>query len=234
MKLFRRAPFRPSKNNLGLKKRSKRSGRAPIDEPSIGSELSEADQFDILIPIRSRRHGRDDEKSEISSLSTDDRRRQRNQDRRTQPESSTKSSVGGGILTTCCFGEAATTINTNDSIVDGGATQATQITDPPSTCSLFDWVCCAGSNPNPEVTEPVKREQARDSVAPSLVPTNSLFDSVLDDEEQEQREDQSESRSTKSRKKKWKLRALPWRRTTRKILAHRAGFDSRQLSACAG
>jgi hypothetical protein len=206
MKLFKRSPFRSLRGAI-------RSDQAPVDEDkSIGSDLSEADQFDILIPLRTGRvlplFGRD-EGSEISSITSDDRH-YRNSSRRT-----TKKSPRGTILTTCCYGSATNKTNGSVAAHGGGASQATGSTPlvPLSSSSLFDFACC-GPAPIDEKVKRVKRTRGKGSVA-SLVPTNSLFDSVMSDDEQNPVEEIT--LSSRKRRKSWKLpgklRGLPWRRS---------------------
>jgi hypothetical protein len=211
MKLFKRGLFRSQRGAI-------RSDQAPVEDLSIGSNLSEDDQFDILIPERSafllNGYGRD-ENSVISSLTLHERH-YRTSSRSSQGSSRRKSprvsKLGG-----CCYADTggsttASTAKTNDySIANGGATQ----TAPLSTSSIFDFVCCSGPAPMDEHSKTVKRTLERDSVA-SLVPTNSLFDSVMSEEELENADEITVF--THKRRKPWKLKGLPrvprvpWRR----------------------
>lgn len=202
MKLFKRGPFRRG---------AKRPDQVPEEDKSIGSNLSEADRFDIIIPLRTGRilplFGRD-EGSEISSITTDDRHHQAKSPRRT------RKSPRGALATCCCAGSSTTKAAANESVAPkGGASAVTGATPlvPLSTSSVFDWVCC-GQAPIEEKIKRVKSRRGRNSSVTSLVPTNSLFDSVMSDDEQ----DPAEVITVSSKKKSWrlpgKLRGLPWRR----------------------
>jgi hypothetical protein len=221
MKLFKRGRFHSRRGAI-------RSDQDPVEDLSIGSNLSEADRFDIIVPLRTRRvlplFGRD-EGSVISSITSDEQHYQASSRRRN--EGDTSKSPGGTILTSCCYGPDATKTNDYSVAANGGATQATQTTAQ-STSSLFDWVCCTGPvSPIKEKVMPVKRTRGRDSVT-SLVPTNSLFDSISSDEELDYAEEIIVSH--RKRRTPWKLpklRALPWRRHLNRGI----DADSRQATA---
>jgi hypothetical protein len=214
MKLFKRSPFRSLRGGVA------RSDQAPEEDKSIGSNLSEADRFDILIPLRSNRvlplFGRD-EGSEISSITTDDRHN------RTGSRKRTKKSPRG-VMTTCCYG--SDTKKASESVVattvKGGASEATGTTPlvPLSTSSLFDWACC-GPAPIEDKIKRVKSRRGKNASAASLVPTNSLFDSVMSDDEDRDPVEVITVSSTKRRG--WKMPSklrVPWRRS-----------DSRRVTA---
>jgi hypothetical protein len=204
MKLFKRRPFRSLRG-------AARSDQASEEDRSLGSNLSEADRFDILIPLRSNRvlplFGRD-EGSDISSITTDDRRN------RTGSRKTTKSSRG--VMSTCCCGVATTKANGSvvATVKEGAASEATGTTPlvPLSTSSLFDWACC-GPPPIEDKLKGVQSKRGRHSSGTSLVPTNSLFDSVMSDDEDRDPVEVITVSSTKRRN--WKLRGklrVPWRR----------------------
>ena len=206
MKLFKRSPFRSLRGAV-------RHNQAPEEDNSLGSNLLEADRFDILIPLRSNRvlplFGRD-EGSEISSITTDDRHNRTGSRKRT-----TKSPRG--VMTTCCYGVATTKASGSvAATVKEGASEATGTTPliPPSTSSLFDWACCAGPAPIEDRIKRVKSKRGRNSSVTSLVPTNSLFDSVISDDEDRDPVEVITVSSTKRRN--WKLPGklrVPWRRS---------------------
>jgi hypothetical protein len=211
MKLFKRGRFRSQRS-------AKFSDQVPEEDFSIGSNLSEDDRFDILVPERSaflyNGYGRDED-SIVSSLTLHERHYRASSRQGlqggTRRKSPKASSLGG-----CCYASTGSTVastaKTNDYTI-ADATQATGGTAPLSTSSLFDFVCCTGPTPMDEGGKLVKRTiEGRDSVA-SLVPTNSLFDSVMSEEDLENAEEITVS--SHKRRKPWKLRGLPrvpWRR----------------------
>jgi hypothetical protein len=197
MKLFKRGPFR--------------SKQAPKEEDtSLGSNLSEADRFDILIPLRSNRvlplFGRD-ECSEVSSITTDDRKDHPGAQKRTKKSPR-------GVVTACCYGCATTKANNSvAATAKGGASEDTDTTPlvPISTISLFDFACCGSPDPTEEEVKRMKRTRgSRNASVVSLVPTVSLFDSVMSDDEDR---DPADVITVSSHKRRlWKIRGLPWRR----------------------
>jgi hypothetical protein len=207
MKLFKRGPFRSRRGEA-------RPEQAPVDDDkSIGTNLSEADRFDILIPLRSTRvlplFGRD-EGSEISSITTDDRR-SRNGSRRRAKKSPR------GVVASCCYGSSTTKAD-DDYVVapttaKGGPPDTiggTPLAPVSSTSSFFDFTCC-GPAPIEEKAVRVKKTRgSRNSSAASLAPTNSLFDTVMSDDEDR---DPVEVITVSSQKRRlWKVRGLPWRK----------------------
>jgi hypothetical protein len=209
MKLFKRGPFRA--------RGQARPEPAPVDDDkSIGTNLSEADRFDILIPLRSNRvlplFGRD-EGSEISSITTDDRR-SRNGSRKREKKSPR------GVVASCCYGSSTT--RADNSVVPttakGGPPDAiggTPLAPASSTSSFFDFACC-GPAPIEEKDMRVKKTRGRRAPsAGSLAPTNSLFDSVISDDEDR---DPAEAITVSTQKRRlWKVRGLPWRRNRNEV-----------------
>jgi len=215
MRVFKKNRF------LGLSPRggggTGRASQAPTSgyddcSSSIGSELSEGDQFDIIVPVRQKslfsRYGGDDS-SDVSSITTDDRTFRR--------RDATKE-FDGTMPNSCCFGASTTKVSVDDSIAGPSGTTAFTLPAPAATreapivpqSSMFEWNCC---NPKSqaEVVTPTRRLKDSGSSA-SLNRTSSLFDTVMSDDD-ELREGEVLSRI--KRKKGWKpslRRALPWRR----------------------
>ncbi len=90
------------------------------------------------------------------------------------------------------------------------ASEATDTTPlvPISTSSLFDFACC-GPEPMEEERKRMKKARgSRSASVVSLVPTTSLFDSVMSDDEDR---DPVEVIASSNKRRSWKLR--PWRRS---------------------
>lgn len=219
MKLFKKHRFRAGGRGTA------RASQAPTAEvASIGSELSESDQFDIIVPAPTEKGtglfshfgGSGDDQSDISSITTHDRHYSKSR-RRLDDKSTT---VEGGLFTTCCYGTtaASSTNNASDSMLVGDPkTEATAVTGGESRAgsSFFEWNCCNPKTETGDIIKPrSKTHKDRDSVS-SVNRQSSLFDSMIsDDDDQQLRETETVSR-IKRKKGSWKpslRKAMPWRR----------------------
>ena len=143
-------------------------GDLVMEQRSVGSELAEEDQFDIIVPTIKLRDRRiemgGDSITDVSSITTDDRRGGGGHYSGARSQSSSW----------CCFsGATETTVDSENTVLKSRAEAFAKRT---SRNAVSDLLCCAD--------ETMKIKKHRRKSTRSSREDKSLFDSLSDDEEE--------------------------------------------------
>jgi hypothetical protein len=197
MRLFKGSSrFRPGRGSSG------KHGSMKEEESTIGSELSDSDQFDIILQgkIHKNWYGREgvvSGGSDVSSIT--------NHEHRSRKHTYKNSDESG--WNTCCYSANGT--ETTSASMHPAQAKASIPSAEKSQSDCYTWNCCSPSSVADGL--PSGKKSKRMNSPRSLNRTSSLFDVGYSDDES----DCEETDESGNKKRSWKpsfRRALPWRR----------------------
>lgn len=174
----------------------------PVDDSSIGSQLSIKDQFDIVLPPRRKKETgwsffEHEDQSEVSSITTDEYRRGGYYSNGGTYYSHRQSDSSSWCC--CSHATADTTVETTDNTL---VASSRGDKDPAKNNNDDIWECCAAN-------DPVLRKQRISKGLEEQGYRGALFDSLSASDE----DDHDYREQVETKRRAWRLRrGLPWKR----------------------